>query len=176
MGFLQLPFFTEIADAKSVLLAGAGGGFDIFAGLPLYFGLRREGRQVHLANLSFSHIYASSGRRIGRALVEVDAKTRDASRYFPEIHLAKWLGSIGEPASIYCFDRTGVKPLSEAYENLCAHLGIDTVILVDGGTDSLMRGDESGLGTPQEDAASIAACRRLLRSKHFALRTTVARG
>jgi hypothetical protein len=31
------------------------------------------------------------------------------------------------------------------------------VILVDGGTDSLMRGDESGLGTPVEDISSIAA-------------------
>ena len=34
---------------------------------------------------------------------------------------------------------------------------IDTVVLVDGGTDSLMRGDECGLGTPEEDIASIAA-------------------
>src|SRR5262249_57245185 len=33
----------------------------------------------------------------------------------------------------------------------------DTVVLVDGGTDSLMRGDEAGLGTPEEDIASIAA-------------------
>jgi hypothetical protein len=31
------------------------------------------------------------------------------------------------------------------------------VILVDGGADSLMRGDEIGLGTPVEDMASIAA-------------------
>jgi hypothetical protein len=31
------------------------------------------------------------------------------------------------------------------------------VVLVDGGTDILMRGDEAGLGTPEEDAASLAA-------------------
>jgi hypothetical protein len=31
------------------------------------------------------------------------------------------------------------------------------VVLVDGGTDSLARGDEVALGTPQEDIASIAA-------------------
>lgn len=31
----------------------------------------------------------------------------------------------------------------------------------DGGTDSLMRGDESGLGTPTEDMASIAAVNKL---------------
>lgn len=34
---------------------------------------------------------------------------------------------------------------------------IDAVVLVDGGTDILMRGDESGLGTPEEDLASVAA-------------------
>ncbi len=34
---------------------------------------------------------------------------------------------------------------------------IDCVILVDGGTDSLMRGDEKQLGTPTEDMTSIAA-------------------
>ncbi len=28
---------------------------------------------------------------------------------------------------------------------------------MDGGTDILMRGDESGLGTPEEDMASLAA-------------------
>ncbi|MFF7988525.1 hypothetical protein ACFZDG_01885 [Kitasatospora xanthocidica] len=31
------------------------------------------------------------------------------------------------------------------------------VLLVDGGTDILMRGDEAGLGTPEEDMASLAA-------------------
>jgi hypothetical protein len=38
---------------------------------------------------------------------------------------------------------------------------LDTIILVDGGTDSLMRGDEIGLGTPQEDIASITAVHEL---------------
>jgi hypothetical protein len=33
----------------------------------------------------------------------------------------------------------------------------DTLILVDGGTDSLMRGDENGLGTPHEDMVSLLA-------------------
>lgn len=54
MNCLHLPFFTELDHARIILLAGAGGGFDIFSGLPLYFGLRDAGKQVHLANLSFS--------------------------------------------------------------------------------------------------------------------------
>ena len=34
---------------------------------------------------------------------------------------------------------------------LVDELGIDTIILADGGTDSLMCGDEEELGTPTED-------------------------
>lgn len=36
-------------------------------------------------------------------------------------------------------------------------LGLDAIVLVDGGTDILMRGDEDGLGTPAEDMTSLAA-------------------
>jgi hypothetical protein len=66
MEFLRLPFFDTIANANTILLAGAGGGYDIFSGLPLYFGLRAAGKTVHLANLSFSKLYASNGKRIGK--------------------------------------------------------------------------------------------------------------
>ena len=41
------------------------------------------------------------------------------------------------------------------------HHSIDTVILVDGGTDSLMRGDEIDLGTPHEDATSLVVVNEL---------------
>jgi hypothetical protein len=159
MEFLRLPFFDAIADAKTVLLAGAGGGYDIFTGLPLYFGLRAAGKTVHLANLSFSHLYASNGRRIGEALVEVRHRTEGSLRYFPEKHLADWFHEErGEDVPIFGFDRVGARPVTAAYKNLVAHLGgVDAVILVDGGTDSLMRGDEPDLGTPQEDIVSLAA-------------------
>jgi hypothetical protein len=42
---LELPFFAELKNARNILLAGAGGGFDIFSGLPLYFGLKNAGKQ-----------------------------------------------------------------------------------------------------------------------------------
>ncbi|MFD0851069.1 DUF1152 domain-containing protein [Actinomadura adrarensis] len=47
--------------------------------------------------------------------------------------------------------------LREAYKFLVEKLDVDAVVLVDGGTDILMRGDEYGLGTPEEDMASLAA-------------------
>jgi hypothetical protein len=45
------PFFSTLLElisrlkgARSVLIAGAGGGFDVFSGLPLYFLLRELGK------------------------------------------------------------------------------------------------------------------------------------
>jgi len=161
MTFLQIPFFSAIAGAETILLAGAGGGFDIFSGLPLYFGLRGIGKTVHLANLSFSLLHESNGKRLGTGLVEVTAQTEGFERYFPELHLARWLAAQGEPAPIYGIEREGVRPVSAAYRTLNERLKPDAVILIDGGTDSLMRGDEAGLGTPQEDVASLSAVHAL---------------
>jgi hypothetical protein len=156
---LQLPFFREVASAQRILLSGAGGGFDIFCGLPLYFALRDAGKEVFLANLSFTQLADVSGRWLTPHLVEVTADS-DGPRYinyFPEGYLSQWFRQQGEEVPIYCFARTGARPLLAAYRALQEELQADTVILVDGGTDSLMRGDEAGLGTPHEDIASIAA-------------------
>jgi hypothetical protein len=161
MPYLTLPFFQKIENAQSILLAGAGGGFDIFSGLPLYFGLRDQGKHVHLANLSFSPLFSATGRRLSPALLEVTAATQTGRDYFPELYLARWFEQQGEQIPIYCFERTGVQPLLAAYQTLVDLLQVDAIILIDGGTDSLMRGDEPGLGTPEEDIASIAAVHQL---------------
>jgi hypothetical protein len=157
MNMLQLPFFTELESAKRILIAGAGGGYDVFSGLPLYFGLRAAGKSVYLANLSFSFLASLKTKRLSPSVVEVDADTPRGQDYFPELFLSQWFRAQGDDVSIYCFSRTGYQPLSAAYQALVKYLAVDTVILVDGGTDSLMRGDEIGLGTPQEDIASLLA-------------------
>lgn len=138
-------------------MAGAGGGFDVLAGIPLYLSLQSRGHRVSLANLTFSHLGGTSARFLAPHLAEVTAETRGEDDYFPERRLAEWLASRGEPASVYAFEKVGVAPLREAYRSLIAELGLDAVVLVDGGTDILMRGDEAGLGTPQEDMTSLAA-------------------
>src|SRR6185437_2335991 len=106
-------------------------------------------------------LHMSNGRWLSPTLMEVTANTQGSSRYFPERYLAQWFATQGEQISIYCFDRTGVQPLLVAYQTLIDMLHIDTIILIDGGTDSLMRGDEPGLGTPEEDIASLATVHQL---------------
>jgi hypothetical protein len=156
---LRLPFFDALAPARRVLVAGAGGGFDVFCGLPLYFALKGSGKEAFLANLSFSTLESCTGKRWDQALLEVNADSQGPGyvNYFPEGYLCQWFRQRGEETSVFCFHRTGVVPLKKSYALLVKHLAIDTLLLVDGGTDSLMRGDEEGLGTPHEDIATLAA-------------------
>lgn len=78
--------------------------------------------------------------------------------YFPEYRLFQEI-----EIPIYCFTDCGIKHLVEAYDTIIDTENIDTIILVDGGTDSLMVGtekDEKGqpmIGTPFEDISSIIA-------------------
>ena len=154
---MKLPFFGELEKATRILIAGAGGGFDIYAGLPLFLHLRGMGKDVHLANLSFTNFYDVSAPGPIEGLNIVDAASSGSARYFPELHLARWLDTEGIHAPIYCIHRNGASQVRAAYEWMTATLRPDTIILIDGGTDILMRGDEVGLGTPQEDIASLAA-------------------
>src|SRR5256885_10969848 len=73
----RLPFFTRLKRARRILIAGAGGGFDVFSGLPLYFNLKSAGKQVFLANLSFSNLPPNSaGRELTPYLVELTADSQ----------------------------------------------------------------------------------------------------
>lgn len=151
--------FTRLHTARRVLVAGAGGGFDIYAGLPLALALRSAGKEVHLANLSFADLYGLDlDVWLGEDVAAVRPDTAARGDYFPERSLAQWLDRQGMPATVYAFPRSGVQPLRAAYRTLLDHLGpVDAIVLVDGGTDILLRGDEHGLGTPEEDMASLAA-------------------
>jgi hypothetical protein len=151
--------FTRLRDARRVLVAGAGGGFDIYGGIPIALSLRRAGKEVHLANLSFADLYGlEPAVWLATDVAAIRPGVSARGDYFPERTLARWLDLHGMPPTVYAFSRTGVQPLRAAYRALLEHLGgVDAVVLVDGGTDILMRGDESGLGTPEEDMASLGA-------------------
>ncbi len=157
----RVPVAERIDNAQRILVAGAGGGFDVFAGLPLFLTLLRAGKVVSLANLSFTALEDTNALRTGPACWEVGPRTVGPTGYFPEKYLAEWLASRGLPSTIYCFDKVGVRLLREEYAALVRDLALDAIQLVDGGTDILMRGDEFGLGTPVEDMTSLAAVNAL---------------
>ncbi|MBA3873398.1 MAG: DUF1152 domain-containing protein [Anaerolineae bacterium] len=156
---LNLPIIDQLANSKSILIAGMGGGFDIFCGLPIYFELKERGLNVHLANYSFTDLQdMKNGIQLTDTLVGVNAAVESYSPYFPEHYLAQWLKEKrSDDATIWCFAKTGVHPLLVNYRGLVKHLDIDAIILIDGGVDSLMHGDESQLGTIVEDSISLVA-------------------
>ncbi|GAB7039597.1 MULTISPECIES: DUF1152 domain-containing protein [Catenuloplanes] len=149
----RIPFFDRLRDARRILIAGAGGGFDVYGGLPLALALHADGREVHLGSLSLVNVYG-----LGDGFARITPTSEGPSGYFPERTLATWLASENLAAiSVYAFPRTGVRPLRAAYRRLARTLRLDAIVLVDGGTDILLRGDEAALGTPVEDATSLAA-------------------
>jgi hypothetical protein len=154
----QPPLFARLAPARRVLISGAGGGFDIYAGLPLALSLANAGATVHLGNLTFSSLdELRFDDWVEAGLAAIGPDSTGSPDYFPERTLARWLKGGPIAPTVYAFERSGVQPLRRSYQRLVEDLDLDAIVLVDGGTDILMRGDEAGLGTPAEDMASLCA-------------------
>ena len=155
-------FTTRIDDtlkaSKSVIIAGVGGGYDVLFGVPIAATLATHGCRVHFASFSSTPL-----RDIANVTWHTDSLaqiTPSSSRpsYFPEGWLARWLqGQDRCDPEVWCFEASGVGPLYNGYKYLVDHLAVDTIIAVDGGVDSLLRGDEYALGSPLEDALTLAA-------------------
>lgn len=158
-----LPFFEKLEPCRRILLAGAGGGFDIIVGVPLFQYLRGQGKEVFLASLSFSDLSKAAGRWLpsNKRVLEVLPGAGGDDYYFPERYLSQWFRERGETVPVYCFKTAGAIGIRQAYEDLIRELKPDGLVLVDGGMDSLMRGDEPSLGSPAEDMTSIAAVHKL---------------
>jgi hypothetical protein len=88
------------------------------------------GKSVHLANYSFCDIQIASLLSENPIILRED-----------------WFNTVrGDDVTIWRFGNSGAVELEKNYRRL-----------VDGGVDSLMRGDEERPGTPLEDTISLAA-------------------
>lgn len=127
---------TKIDSHDKILVAGIGGGFDIFTALPLIY--NRPNQEFILVNSSPKNDFHYR-----------ESTTAD----YPE-------GFIPARANItakYTVGRHGVMPVKKAYQEILTKHGINAILTVDGGVDSLMTGDEADPGTILEDFISIAA-------------------
>lgn len=156
---LNIPDIDSLKKCDNLLVAGMGGGFDIFCGLPIYFELTKMGKQVNLANFSFSNIEdLESTVKLSDTLAEVTSEISEESPYFPEKYLSEWFkDKHNKRQSIWCFHKTGAIDLVANYSKLIEHLSIDGILLIDGGVDSLIIGDEEQTGSLIEDALSLLA-------------------
>jgi len=85
----------------------------------------------------------------------------------PNITCPTGFGNAARKCRSFVFEKVGCIPLLEAYRAVVKHLDVDAIVLIDGGTDSLMRGDEAGLGTPEEDIAASPPLNDLDVEKKF---------
>jgi hypothetical protein len=109
---LNLPILDKLGACQRILIAGMGGGFDVFCGLPIYFELQQLGKHVHLANFSFSFLADQhDDLRLSETLVGITADHRSWYPYFPELYLTQWFREVQhEEVTIWCFHKTGVRP------------------------------------------------------------------
>lgn len=124
---LNLPILDALADSKNILVAGCGGGFDVFCGLPIYFTLRDMGKNVHLANYSFSSLEIARHYCNTISLDEdfLEGATANIPNdlqlgYYPEGYLSKWFSEVeDEDIPIWMFAKVGAAHLRKLYEQLC---------------------------------------------------------
>lgn len=155
---MELPF--KLPERSRVLIAGAGGGFDVYCALPVALKLRECGHEVHLANYSFTNLAAVRGADTD--LKQLSCVTHKSvlvsGDYFPEQYLCRWWqDTFSEEKSVWCYGGIGVRPLTEILRHLQSSLNLDAVIVLDGGVDGLFIGNEFDLATPSMDAISIIA-------------------
>lgn len=198
----------NLPEHSRIMIVGCGGGYDIFCGLPLYFG--RFDTPPILVNYTFTRdeliklgecvagnndsTDVSSVYRIDADKITLPSKEQfnrqisgdrdvpdwllaqlgvqreeycdsqingtscNGRFYFPEYELSK---AIQGPVYAFHGDRGGAGIL-KGLQNLVEMYNINTILTVDGGTDSLMLGHEEELGTPHEDMLTLSVINRLV--------------
>jgi len=168
---LMLPsFLRRLAEIeiKSVVIAGCGGGFDFVHSANIYPELRRLNKQVIIVSYSFGHVGSITGNaqavwNEGPIVVkEVSAASKPDPNYGPEVHMVSFLDSKYPQSAPHKMDACNareftVPSLHRFYSFVIKKHNVDAFIIFDGGSDSLMRGDEEGLGDPIEDCVSVTA-------------------
>lgn len=158
---MDLPAYQRLFAARRVLLLGAGGGYDVLGAVPLFSELRGRGIQAHFASISFTaldDLDGASPDSVYSFLYRIDGASATATSYCPEAWLARWLEETQQyKEPVWAFSKVGVRPLRAALAALIEKLAVDLVVLVDGGIDLTLKGDETSIGTPAEDLPTLCA-------------------
>lgn len=163
---LPISINKKLESANTILIVGAGGGSDVLCGLPLYYTFLKQGKKVHLANLTHTD-FKTIGEYadpiiLDSVLLGATSIIKKPSTNYVEGYLSQYFKvALNEDKTIWMFNRTHVQELKRAFERLVEHLKVDAIVLVDGGIDSIMQGDEEGSGTMFEDTLTLAATKDL---------------
>ncbi|KAH3759246.1 cell surface glycoprotein [Pelomyxa schiedti] len=168
--FFQPSFLRLLEDpsVRTVMMCGCGGGFDFVHSMALYPELKRLGKTVIVGSFSFGNtseikepVYWRHPVLTDCVVKKVTAASACSSFYAPEHHICEYLDlkyPDEAPHFAYAYYARSFTPkaLKDLYSKFVTDHSIDGILAVDGGSDSLMVGDESGLGDPIEDAVTVA--------------------
>ncbi len=135
---------TKLDTADVIMLVGIGGGYDVFTGLPF------------VSNLVKRFVLVNSS-----PCMDFHYRQADIDDH-PEYSIGYKYNLIGN----YTVGRQGVGLVKRAYQEIIDKHKVDTILAVDGGVDSLARGDEKDSGTILEDFISLAALNELKLTPH----------
>lgn len=158
---------------QNIIIAGCGGGYDLFGGLPLFYLLKHIANHIVFTNYSFTSItvlnqyglQCANNLYLIKPTVLLNLNDNHLNTYFPEAYVAYHLNvdvyALSHPTTIY--------DLIEAYQIIISNMQyIDKLFLIDGGCDVLLTGKEIGLGTPVIDMMHLKAIQNLnIRSKYI---------
>ncbi len=158
-----MDIFTSNKD--NILIAGCGGGYDVFTGLPIYFSIIKNNPKcnIYLSNLSLTdEVILEKYPKIGKCgyLVNHILGKYHTQESFPEYYLSKELN-----VTVMCIVCESLKDYYETYEIFIKNNNITSIILCDGGCDSILSGVETDLGTPTEDMISMWTFNQLKKNK-----------
>ena len=97
---MESPFLKELCRFDRIFLTGAGGGFDVYSGVPLFEYLKSHGKKVWLGSLSFAELIGPDGQKIKRDFLKVEPDTPGNDWYFPERCLSRWYAQRGEDVPV----------------------------------------------------------------------------
>jgi hypothetical protein len=105
----MISFLEKLEKSNRVLIAGCGGGFDVFAGVPIGMRLLAAGKDVVFANYSFTNLWLCGGERLTPMAWRIDQQSNEIP-YFPEKWLTEWLAASGQATPVYAFAKSGARP------------------------------------------------------------------
>lgn len=130
-------------DAKTIMMVGVGGGFDIFVGLP--FVHKWPEKQFILVNSSPDSSFL------------LEESNPDKEEHYPQNQISQHPNIIAN----YTVGKHGTGLLKKVYDEIIEKHKPDLILGVDGGVDSLMVGDEAEKGTILEDFNVLGALSQL---------------
>lgn len=158
----------KMSSEQNIIIAGCGGGYDVFGGLPLYYQIKKDNNKANIifTNWSFTSLATllKYSFEIAPGLFKVqynpvcDPAILSNDVYFPEWYLAK---QINQPIFALAYPPS-ITQIIEAYHHLLnINPPVTSIYLVDGGCDVILSGKEKELGTPVEDMMHFIAIQSL---------------